>query len=87
VTGKVLTADGEAVAGAVVQMKNGRTLQIRSFISQDGGSYHFAGLNPEVDYELSARFKGRSSKTKTVSHFASDQNVRVDLVLGSERQP
>jgi protocatechuate 3,4-dioxygenase beta subunit len=86
VTGRVLTSDGEAVRGAVVQLKNTRTLQIRSFISQDDGSYHFASLNPDVDYEIYARYRGRSSRTKTVSQFDSDKVVRLDLVLGNEPQ-
>jgi hypothetical protein len=81
VTGRVLTSDGETVKGAVVRIKNTRTLQIRSFISQNDGSYHFAGLNPDVDYELRATYRGRSSRTKTVSQFASENAIRLDLVL------
>jgi hypothetical protein len=37
VRGRVLSADGEGLKGAVVQIKNVRTLRVRSFISQEGG--------------------------------------------------
>ena len=40
----VTDAANQPVAGAVVQLKNTKTLQIRSFITQDDGNYHFAGL-------------------------------------------
>ena len=83
-SGKVLASDGEVLRGAVVQIKNTRTLQVRSFISQADGGYYFAGLNPDVDYEIFARFRGRSSPTKTVSQFDSREIVEIDLVIPNE---
>ena len=44
VEGMVTNAANQPVAKAVVQLKNTKTLQIRSFITQEDGSYHFAGL-------------------------------------------
>jgi hypothetical protein len=85
VTGRVVTSDGEAIQGAVVRIKNTRTLHIRSFISEGDGGYHFAGLNPDIDYELHASYRQRASKTKTVSQFESAEVLRLDLVL--EREP
>jgi hypothetical protein len=86
VNGRVLTSDGEAVQGAVVQIKNTLTLQIRSFITQEDGRYHFGGLNPDVDYEVGARLRDRASSTKMVSKFDSKQIVELDLVLGREER-
>ena len=87
VTGKLRTPDGETLSGAVVQIKNTRTLQIRSYITQKDGAFHFVGLNPDLDYEIFARYRGRSSPTKTVSQFDSSEVVEVDLVIPSERGP
>jgi hypothetical protein len=56
VQGVVNNAQGEAVNGAVVQLKNTKTLQIRSFITRDNGAYYFHGLSTDVDYELRADF-------------------------------
>ncbi|MDQ2898369.1 MAG: carboxypeptidase-like regulatory domain-containing protein, partial [Acidobacteriota bacterium] len=54
VQGIVSDANGSVVNGAVVQLKNTKTLQIRSFITKEHGDYYFNGLSPDVDYELKA---------------------------------
>src|SRR5467141_1533817 len=54
VQGVVVDADDKPVTGAVVLLKDMRTLQVRSFIAQDGGAYHFSGLKTDNDYELKA---------------------------------
>ena len=55
------TRQNQPVAKAVVQLKNTKTLQIRSFITQDDGSYHFAGLGTDVEYQLKAEHEGATS--------------------------
>lgn len=55
--------------GAVVQLKNTKTLQVKSFILNKQGSYYFHGLDLNVDYELKALYKGSDSRTRTVSTF------------------
>ena len=81
VEGVVSNAQGEAVNGAVVQLKNTKTLQIRSFITRDNGAYYFHGLSTDVDYELRAEFNGASSKTKTLSSFDTRKQPVVNLKL------
>jgi len=54
VAGVVTAADDQAIVGAVVQLKNLKSLQIRSFITQENGAYYFHELSPDVDYELKA---------------------------------
>jgi hypothetical protein len=83
VTGRVLTSDGEALSGAVVQIKDTRSLHIRSFITHKDGTFRFSGLNPDIDYEVFAQYRGRSSSSKTVSRFDSSEVVEVDLVIRS----
>lgn len=78
----VVTDSGETpVTGAVVQLKDTKTLQVRSFITQDGGSYHFSGLSTNVDYELKAEHQGASSGTKTLSVFDSRKQATINLKL------
>ena len=81
VEGVVNSAQGAPVNGAVVQLKNTKTLQIRSFITRDNGAYYFHGLNTDVDYELRADFDGASSHTKTLSSFDSRKKPVVNLKL------
>jgi hypothetical protein len=81
VQGVVHAPDGAPQAGAVVQLENKRTMQVRSFISQADGSYYFHDLNADVDYGLHAEFRGAASDKRTVSSFDSRQDVTMDLQL------
>lgn len=81
VQGVVRNAQGEAVNGAVVQLKNTKTLQIRSFITRDDGAYYFHGLSTDVDYELRADSDGASSSSKTLSSFDSRKEAVMNLKL------
>ena len=85
VTGTVSAADESAVSGAVVQLKNTKTLQIRSFITKDNGAYYFHELSPDVDYELKADYQGASSPTKTLSSFDSRKNATINLKLSPKK--
>jgi protocatechuate 3,4-dioxygenase beta subunit len=79
VQGTVFDANDTAVNGAVVQLKNTKTLQIRSFITKENGAYYFHGLSPDVDYELKADNQGASSPTKTLSSFDSRKEAVLNL--------
>jgi hypothetical protein len=81
VQGSVTNAAGEAVNGAVIQLKNTKSLQIRSFITKDNGAYYFHGLSTDVDYELRADYQGASSGSKTLSTFDSRKVAVMNLKL------
>jgi hypothetical protein len=81
VQGAVLDAGDQPVAKAIVQLKDTKTLQVRSFITQQDGRYHFAGLSTNVDYELKAEHDGSASGTKTLSLFDSRKNATINLKL------
>jgi Carboxypeptidase regulatory-like domain len=85
VQGMVTGPDDKAVAGAVVQLKNTKTLQIRSFLTKEDGSYYFHGLSPDIDYELSAKAGEDSSGTKTLSSFDSRKEAVINLKLNPKK--
>jgi hypothetical protein len=84
VSGTVTSADEVAVNGAVVQLKNMKSLQIRSFITKENGQYYFHGLNPDVDFELNASYSGASSGTKTLSSFDARKEAIINLKLNKK---
>jgi hypothetical protein len=84
VQGIVTSADDMPVNGAVVQLKNTKTLQIRSFITQQNGAYFFNALSTDVDYELKAESSGLSSSTKTLSSFDSRKEAVLNLKLNKK---
>ena len=81
VQGTVSDAGGNAVDGAVVQLKNTKTLQIRSFITKERGAFYFHGLSTDVDYELKADYQGAASGTKTLSSFDNRKQAVINLTL------
>jgi len=85
VQGVVTSAEDQPVALAVVQLKNTKNLQIRSFVTKEDGTYYFHGLSPDVDYELRADFQGASSASKTVSSFDSRKDVILNLKLNPKK--
>jgi len=86
VQGTVTDANDNPVNGAVVQLKNTKTLQIRSFITKDQGAYYFHDLSPDVDYELKADYQAEneSSPTKTLSSFDSRKQAIINLKLSKK---
>lgn len=81
VRGFVTDADGKPVVGAIVQLKNTRTLQVRSFITKEKGEYYFAGLSKDIDYEVKAQFSGKTSKPRTLSSFDTKPEPVLNLEI------
>jgi hypothetical protein len=86
VAGMVTTADGKPAVGAVVQLKDTKTKQVRSFYTLEKGAYYFHELSTEIDYELSATFQGASSGTKTLTKFDSRKEAVFNLKLNPPKQ-
>jgi hypothetical protein len=84
VRGAVTSATDAPVSGAVVQLKNTKTLEIRSFITKEDGTYYFHGLSPDIDYDLKADYQGSSSGKKTLSSFDSRKEATVNLKLNKK---
>jgi hypothetical protein len=89
VSGTVMTPEGKPAVGAVVQLKDTKTKNVRSFYTQEKGDYYFHELNPDIDYELSATFRYQgeilSSKPRTLSVFDSRKDAVIDLKLISKK--
>ncbi len=69
VKGLVTDVRENPIRGAVVQLKNTRTLVVKSFFSTTDGGYYFHNLDPNVDYEIKAMYNDATSRVRTVSSF------------------
>ena len=83
VRGQITDEHEEGIRG-IVQLKHARTLDVKSFHTNDEGEYYFHGLDPNVDYELKALAEGRKSKTRTVSSFESRTELIYNFKLKVE---
>jgi hypothetical protein len=77
--GKVFGAPDTPLSGAIVYLQNSRNNDIKSYITETDGGYHFANLSADTDYTVWAAFKGKKSAVKTISSFDSRKNVFLDL--------
>lgn len=78
----IVTGVGSAPAqGAVVMLKDLKTLQVRSFITQTDGTYHFSGLKADVDYELTAKSGDDSAGPRKLSVFDSRKEAIINFQL------
>jgi hypothetical protein len=84
VLGVVTSPEDQPVAGAVVFLKNLKTLMVTSFYTKDDGTYSFHGLSPDIDYELRAEAKGLSSPAKTLSSFDTRKQAAINLKLNKK---
>lgn len=69
------------LAKAVVQIKNTKTLQVKSFYTDEKGGYRFQGLDPDLDYELKAEYGNATGGPRTVSSFDSRREVIINFKL------
>jgi hypothetical protein len=84
-TGQVVNKDGIGVREAIVYLKDKKTLEMKTHISDEKGAYRFTGLDPNEDYEVRAESKGASSTKRTVSSFDDRKEVYLVLELGAAK--
>ncbi len=80
IQGKVFAANGSVQTGAVVYLKDMKSLEIKTYIAQDG-TYRFGQLGTQDDYQLWAEFGGHKSKTRIISAFDSRKFFEMPLHL------
>jgi Carboxypeptidase regulatory-like domain len=83
VQGKVELSGGGMAKGAIVYIKNGKTLEVRTYISTADGSYRFGQLNQDADYTVWAEYQGKKSKERGVSAFDTKKVFNIPLKIGS----
>jgi Carboxypeptidase regulatory-like domain len=81
IEGVVVDAQGAPVPNAIVLLKDTKTLQIRSYLAQQDGNYHFFGLSTDVNYQVRAHNGEMTSPWKLVSVFNSRDHVKIELKL------
>ena len=83
VEGVVSLPGGAPAVAAVVQLKNLKNLQIRSFITDEQGKYQFQNLSTNMDYELTATHNDLVSQKRTLSVF----DTRLDAIVNLQLEP
>jgi|SRR5664279_1182164 hypothetical protein len=85
--GTVQDKSDQPIAGAVVYLKNMKTLAVKSFFAQQDGSYRFPQLALNTDYEIYAEKDGRKSDVKSISQFDDRFTPTINLRIDVTKQP
>jgi hypothetical protein len=83
--GIVLASDDQPQANAVVYLENQKTQEVRTYITEADGHYRFGQLSSDADYQLWAEYKGRKSKTRTISSFDSKKEFNFNLKIDTQK--
>lgn len=81
VSGTVLNASSQPVAGATVFLRNEKNKAIRSFTSVANGHFQFSQVPMNQDFDLWAEKSGARSSVKTVSSWDARTHFIEDLTL------
>ncbi len=84
--GQVTDKSDAPLAQAIVHLKNTKTLAETTYISDKDGTYRFAALSPNVDYEVFADYEGKRSPTKTLSQFDSRAKALINLKIETAKK-
>ena len=86
VRGTVVDKEEAPVETAVVYLKNVRTQDIITHLSDTDGTFRFSGLDLNVDYEIHAEKEGMTSSTRSVSNFDTRKEFVLTLKLDHIRR-
>jgi hypothetical protein len=81
VQGKVVDGANAPIKGAVVYLKDSRSLSVKSYFSDDQGAYRFGQLSQNTDYEIWAENNGKKSAVKTISSFDNKSQFNINLKI------
>jgi hypothetical protein len=70
---------------AIVYLKNSRTQDISTHLSDTHGTFRFSGLDLNVDYEIHAEKEGWTSASKSISNFDTRKEFVLTLKLDRKK--
>ena len=81
VHGTVRDRQGHVLPGSVVQIQNDSTMQIRSYITHEDGTYRFEDLPTDVRFRLQAVYHHHFGEDRHLSQFSSNKQDVIDLTV------
>jgi len=81
VQGKVVDGSNAPIKGAVVYLKDSRSLAVKSYFSDEQGAYRFGQLSQNSDYEIWAESNGKKSAVKAISSFDNKNLFNINLKI------
>jgi len=80
-SGTITDHQHEPLSGAVVEVENGVTMGVVSYITNRDGKYTFKRLDGDTDYRLWVNFRGTKSRVRKLSQFDTNRPKIINFVL------
>ena len=84
--GFVINGARQPIEGAIVYLENPTSLDIKSYLTDGKGHFHFTQLAAQTDYEVWAEQNGVQTKHKFISQFSSHNHFEFTLKLVPEHK-
>lgn len=81
VQGTILSKTEKPVNGAIVYLKDSKSLAVKTYITDSNGNFRFGQLSQNVDYEIWAELNGQRSRVRRISSFDSRNSFTFLLKL------
>jgi hypothetical protein len=85
VRGTVVDKQEMPVDSAVVYLKNSRSQDVTTHLSDSDGQFRFSGIDPNVDYEIHAEREGMTSASRSISNFDNRKEFVMTLKLDRKK--
>ena len=85
VQGLVTDDQENPIAKAVVQLKNVKTMDVKSYYTDEKGAYHFNGLDPDANYELKVNYGNSTSSVRKITPFDSRKELIINFKLETKQ--
>ena len=85
VHGTVLNKSDDPLPEAIVFLKNLQSSDVKTYIADAQGNYHFSGLDPNADYEIHAEFKSDSSPLRRISSLDGRKDIHLNLIIARKK--
>lgn len=80
-SGSVTDTSHEPIRGAVVELRNGKSNEVVSYITDSSGHYNFKRLDGNTDYDVWVLFRGRHTPTHSISKFDSHMAKVINFTI------
>jgi hypothetical protein len=85
VQGDVTNDAGAPISGAVVYLKDSKSLAMKTYLTDTAGHYRFGELSQNTDYEIWAESHGEKSKSKSISSFDNRNNFQYSFKINMKK--
>lgn len=80
-SGSVTDPNHEPIRGAVVELRNNKSNEVISYLTDTSGHYNFKRLDGNTDYDVWVLFRGRRTTTRSISKFDNHMAKVLNFTL------